>query len=346
MTSQEAMEAECLHQFGVAPRTSDCRGSYINMTWIRNVKEGLILNDRVAMKKYVKCHILLLFGSILFADKSGSAVHWKFLPLLRDFSRIHEISWGSASLAHLYRALCRASRFDCKVIDGPLTLLHIWAWIRMPFLAPISRTPRFFPLANRWRNWEHHNWPYRYHTVAYFRRLLDEFVWEAYGVDRIEADVIPEDIRSQSEIWSATVPLILFETLEWHATDRCRTQFGFVQGVPHQERSLDGQHDEILIGSKNLDWSVTHRFWIMQWTNRYSHVLIHEHVPLHHPLELYMYWYRGKYGTHLHLSDLVLQEDQEGVANPNQPHEPEPQPSLQREQPPQSTPLQEQSRHL
>ncbi|QHO41882.1 uncharacterized protein DS421_5g149630 [Arachis hypogaea] len=39
MTSQEAMEAECLHQFGAAPRTSDCRRSYIKMTWIRNVKE-------------------------------------------------------------------------------------------------------------------------------------------------------------------------------------------------------------------------------------------------------------------------------------------------------------------
>ncbi|XP_072069501.1 serine/threonine-protein phosphatase 7 long form homolog [Arachis hypogaea] len=169
-----------------------------------------------------------------------------------------------------------------------------------------------------------------------------KFVWEAYSLDRIEADVIPEDIHSQSEIWSATVPLILFETLEWHAIDRCRRQFGFVQGVPHQERSLDGQHGEILTGPKKLDWSVTHRFWIMQLTNRYSHVLIHELVPLYHPLELYMYWYRGKYGTHLHLFDLVLQEDQEGVANLNQPHEPEPQPSLQREQPPQSTPLQEQ----
>ncbi|RYR58876.1 hypothetical protein Ahy_A05g024737 [Arachis hypogaea] len=82
------------------------------------------------------------------------------------------------------------------------------------------------------------------------RGLLDEvqegqFVWKAYGVDRIEADVIPEDIHSQSEIWSATVPLISFETLECHAIDRCRRQFEFVQGVPHQERSLDGQHGEI-----------------------------------------------------------------------------------------------------
>ncbi|XP_072084381.1 serine/threonine-protein phosphatase 7 long form homolog [Arachis hypogaea] len=139
----------------------------------------------------------------------------------------------------------------------------------MPVLAPISRTPWFFSLANRWRNWEHHNWQYRYHTVAYFRGLLDEvqegqFVWEAYDVDRIEADVIPEDICSQSEIWSATIPLISFETLEWYATDRCRRRFGFVQGVPHQERSLDGQHGKILTGPKNLDWSVTHRFWIMQ----------------------------------------------------------------------------------
>ncbi|KAL4337829.1 hypothetical protein AHAS_Ahas12G0149300 [Arachis hypogaea] len=87
MTSQEAMEAECLHQ-PVAPGTNDCRESYIKMTWIRNVKEGLILNDPISME-----------------------------------------SWGSASLAHLYRALCRATRFDCKEIDDPLTLLHIWTWI-------------------------------------------------------------------------------------------------------------------------------------------------------------------------------------------------------------------------
>ncbi|QHO22634.1 uncharacterized protein DS421_12g356920 [Arachis hypogaea] len=149
MTSQEAMESECLHQFGVAPRTSNCRKSYIKMTWIKNVKDGIILNDRVAMEKYVKCRILLLFGSILFADKSRSAVHWKFLPLLRDFSRIHKISWGSTSLAYLYRVLCRATRFDYKEIDGLLTLLYIWAWIYMLFLAPIPSALRHFPLANQ-----------------------------------------------------------------------------------------------------------------------------------------------------------------------------------------------------
>ncbi|RYQ99177.1 hypothetical protein Ahy_B07g087065 [Arachis hypogaea] len=56
---------------------------------------------------YVKCHIILLFGTILFVDKFGAAVHWKFLPLFRNFPGIVQFSWGSTCLAHLYRALCR-----------------------------------------------------------------------------------------------------------------------------------------------------------------------------------------------------------------------------------------------
>ncbi|RYQ82858.1 hypothetical protein Ahy_B10g101424 [Arachis hypogaea] len=79
--------------------------------------------DRYNDRRYVKCHIMLLIGTILFGDKSGAGVHWKFLPLLREFGSIIQYSWGSACLAHLYRALCRASRVDFKEIDGPLTLL-------------------------------------------------------------------------------------------------------------------------------------------------------------------------------------------------------------------------------
>ncbi|QHO00830.1 Serine/threonine protein phosphatase 7 long form isogeny [Arachis hypogaea] len=66
-----------------------------------------------------------------------------------------------------------------------------------------------------------------------------------------------------SVIWSAMVPLVSFECIEWHATDRFRRQFGFVQGVPHQERSLDRAHGEVLTGPKNLNWATatTHSFW-------------------------------------------------------------------------------------
>ncbi|XP_072071615.1 serine/threonine-protein phosphatase 7 long form homolog [Arachis hypogaea] len=107
-------------------------------------------------------------------DKSGAAVHWKFLPLLRNFGGIIQFSWGSACLAHLYRSLCRTTRVDCKEMDGPLTLLVSWAWIRLPFLAPIPGNPRVFPIANRWHNWDRQNYAYRYKTLAHYRRLLDD----------------------------------------------------------------------------------------------------------------------------------------------------------------------------
>ncbi|RYQ92591.1 hypothetical protein Ahy_B09g098815 isoform C [Arachis hypogaea] len=134
LSSFEALEAECLHQFGVAPRKSDCRGSYIKLMWLRDLKERLQLTDENSIQRYAKCHIMLLIGTILFGDKSGASVHWKFLPLLRDFASIGQYSLGSARLAHLYRALCRASHFDYKETDGPLTLLLGWAWIRLLFI--------------------------------------------------------------------------------------------------------------------------------------------------------------------------------------------------------------------
>ncbi|XP_057760712.1 protein MAIN-LIKE 1-like [Arachis stenosperma] len=187
MSSYEALEAECLLQFGVAPRMSDCRSSCIKLTWLRDLKENLQLIDDISIQS------------------------------------IGQYSWGAACLAHLYRALCRASRFNCKEIDGPLTLLLCWAWIRMSYLSPLPREPRSFPLANRWRNWERGDRRFRYLKLAHFRKSFDElqegqFVWVAYAVDRVDPNIIPPEIYMQSVVWSATVPLVSFECVEWHAT--------------------------------------------------------------------------------------------------------------------------------
>ncbi|RYR15808.1 hypothetical protein Ahy_B04g072754 [Arachis hypogaea] len=165
LSSFETLEAECLHQFGVAPRKSDCRGSCIKLTWLRDLKERLQLSDENSIQV------------------------------------IRQYSWGSTCLAHLYRALCRASRFDCKEIDGPLTLLLGWAWIRLPYLAPAPREPRSFSLANR--------------------KALDDlqegqFVWVAYAVNRIDPDIIPSDIYMHSVVWSATVPLVMDDDNQEH----------------------------------------------------------------------------------------------------------------------------------
>ncbi|RYR51352.1 hypothetical protein Ahy_A06g026368 [Arachis hypogaea] len=281
---------------------------------------------------YVKCHIMLLFGTIMFGDKSGAAVHWKFLPLLRNFGGIIQFSWGSACLAHLYRSLCRATRVECKKIDGPLTLLLTWTWIWLPFLAPISGNPRLFPIANRWRDWERENYGYRYTSLENYRRLLDDlqeghFVWQPYGIGDIDPDLIPLAIRHNLVLWSARVPLISFECIEWHATDRVMRQFGMRQGVPTLEQDLGASHGEVLTGPKNQDWANTHSSWVMQWTNRYSHILSDDLVPLHYQLESYMDWYRRAFGDHLQLSNLVFQENPEGPQPPPPPKpEPEPEP--------------------
>ncbi|XP_072094079.1 serine/threonine-protein phosphatase 7 long form homolog [Arachis hypogaea] len=286
MSSFEALQAECLDQFGVAPCKKECRGCCIKLTWLRDLKENLQLTDEISIRRYVKCHIMLLIGMILFGDKSGAAVHSKFLPLLRDFGSIGQYSWGSACLAHLYRVLCRASRFNCKKIDGPLTLLLGWAWIRLPYLSPLPRKPRSFSLANR------------YLTLSHFRKAFDElregqFVWAAYSMDRVDPNIIPLEIYMQSVIWSATVPLVSFECIEWHATDRIRRQFSFVQGVPNQEQNLDKAHGKVLTSPKNLNWAtaLTHSYWVMHWTNRYNHVLSEVPMPSQYPLEYYMDWY-------------------------------------------------------
>ncbi|QHN96297.1 uncharacterized protein DS421_18g617240 [Arachis hypogaea] len=228
----------------------------------------------------------------MFGDKSGAGVHWKFLPLLRNFAGIIQFSWGSACLAHLYRALCRKIRIDCKEIDGPLTLLLAWAWIRLPFIVPIPSNPRIFLIANRWHNWERENRPYRFCTLDHFRRDLDvlqegQFVWEPYAIGRTDPDVIPPNIRQHSAIWSATVPLISFECIEWHASDRLRRKFGLTQGVPHQERDLGEAHGK-------------------------------HTVPSQHQADIYLHWYRGTYGDHLHLSEIEPQENQHGDPMHNQ----------------------------
>ncbi|RYR33597.1 hypothetical protein Ahy_A10g048204 [Arachis hypogaea] len=132
-----------------------------------------------------------------------------------------------------------------------------------------------------------------------------QFVWQAYGIGNIDPDVIPLDIRHNSVIWSTTVPLISFECIERHASDRVRRQFGLRQCVPNQERDLGASHSEVLTGPKNQDWANTHSFWVMQWTNRYSHTLSNDLVHLHYPLKIYMHWYREAFGDHLRLWPLA-----------------------------------------
>ncbi|RYR47068.1 hypothetical protein Ahy_A07g032983 [Arachis hypogaea] len=151
-------------------------------------------------------------------------------------------SGRSACLVHLYRALCRTSRVDYKEIDGLLTLLLTWAWIRGITGSVLISLTDFILLLTLGDHW----------MICKKDRYI--FVWETYAIDRIEPNVIPVDIRQYLVIWSTVVPLISFECC-----------------VLQQERDVGEAHGKVLTGPKNQDWSITHSFWIIKWMNRYSH---------------------------------------------------------------------------
>ncbi|XP_052114661.1 serine/threonine-protein phosphatase 7 long form homolog [Arachis duranensis] len=152
-SSSDFVQSQSIAIFGHQPALSSSSKSYIKLGWVRTIRDVEPLDTDESIKRYVRCQIFCLLGSTLFTDKSTAYAHAKYLPLLRDFKRIHTYSWGSACLAHLYRALCRASRYDTKEMNDPLNLLFVWTWERLSCIAPVPRQslpPAEIPVAMRW----------------------------------------------------------------------------------------------------------------------------------------------------------------------------------------------------
>ncbi|XP_015943954.1 serine/threonine-protein phosphatase 7 long form homolog [Arachis duranensis] len=181
--SSDFVQSQSMAIFGRQPVLSRNSKSYIKLGWVRSIRDEEPLDTEESIRRYVRCKIFCLLGSTLFTDKSTAYAHAKYLPLLRDFERIHTYSWGSACLAHLYRALCRASRYDTKEMDGPLNLLFVWAWERMPCIAPVPRhilPLAEIPVAMRWSHSER-SAAWLEKTVETFRHDID-YMQEGFDI--------------------------------------------------------------------------------------------------------------------------------------------------------------------
>ncbi|KAK9087973.1 hypothetical protein Syun_030367 [Stephania yunnanensis] len=77
----------------------------------------------VEVQCYARAYILQLLGRTLFADKSNNLVHITYLQFLEDFEAAGKYSWGSATLAHLYRQLCLAADIDGAEIAGSSNII-------------------------------------------------------------------------------------------------------------------------------------------------------------------------------------------------------------------------------
>ncbi|RYR47096.1 hypothetical protein Ahy_A07g033031 [Arachis hypogaea] len=204
-------------------RKSNCRGSCIKLTWLRDLKENLQLTDENSIQRtpqFSTCkHVILPYIYPVSSYLESNCVN----EISGITGSVETDAIDILRLLTLGRPcmIFRKARFSVSanlIVIVIVLVIVIVKWIVIK-------------------------------SLLYFF----QFVWVAYAIDRVDPDIISVDIYMHLVVWSATVPLMSFECIEWHATDRYRRQFSFVQGVPYQERNLDKAHGEVLAGPKNLN---------------------------------------------------------------------------------------------
>ncbi|RYR52632.1 hypothetical protein Ahy_A06g027523 [Arachis hypogaea] len=65
--------------------------------------------DEETVRRYARAYIMMLLGTQLLADKSGTYIHIRWLPYVARLEDMGGYSWGSAALAWLYRCMCRVA---------------------------------------------------------------------------------------------------------------------------------------------------------------------------------------------------------------------------------------------
>ena len=75
------------------------------------------------------------------------------------------------------------------------------------------------------------------------------------------------------QIWTARVPLICFQLVEWHYPDRVVRQFHGYQRIPPHVQYDRTLHEYDLRGRTISDWTAAHAAHIAMWTERRSHLV-------------------------------------------------------------------------
>ncbi|XP_042065497.1 protein MAIN-LIKE 1-like [Salvia splendens] len=83
-----------------------------------------------------RVYCLLLLGGLMILNASGNKIPLFYLQFFMDVERCASYSWGGATLACLYHNLCEAALARRIDVGGALTLLHLWAWERIPNIRP------------------------------------------------------------------------------------------------------------------------------------------------------------------------------------------------------------------
>ncbi|XP_015160609.1 serine/threonine-protein phosphatase 7 long form homolog [Solanum tuberosum] len=253
-----------------------------------------------------RCYMFWMIAGMMMADTSGSFLKLMYLPMLEDVNAIGSYSWGSATLACLYRFLCKSSQSNQNEIAGFLPLLQIWAWERVTVLRPQVIAQRdirnIFPTdlpkgphATRW--FARFSWTdTTKHVLKVFRDALesmteDQFIWEPYSDELIES--LPDYCRIGRDIWRVRAPIFCWDVVEVHLPDRVMRQFGLKQMIPTPFLfdSTHFHHDRR--GRPNTNWELKHAQWLPFWNQRLQYIC---EAPINRePLRYddpYLIWFR------------------------------------------------------
>ncbi|CAH8362790.1 unnamed protein product [Eruca vesicaria subsp. sativa] len=298
----------CEDLLGLRPGPGDLHGSHVSLSWLRDNFRNLPADpDEETLKCYTRAFVLALMSGFLYGDKSKHDVALTFLPLLRDFDEVAQLSWGSATLALLYRELCRASKRTVSTICGPLVLLQLWAWERLHVGRPgrLKDVGASYmdgidgalpdPLGCRWRASLSHKENPRggldFYRDQFDQQKDEQVTWQPYTQDLLAK--LPLICLSGQNVWRTVAPLICFDVVEWHRPDRVLRQFGLHQTVPAPCDNEKALHSIDKRGKSVYDWSARHSRHIELWEARESSVVLGE--PECCPMDYndpYMEWYR------------------------------------------------------
>ncbi|XBI51279.1 hypothetical protein VPH35_033813 [Triticum aestivum] len=235
------------------------------------------------VKTYARVYMWYVISRTMFADGTGKNAPWMWLKALTVFDS--KWSWGSATLAYLYRQLDDASCRHTGGIGGCLLALSIWSWERLP----VGR-----PKTVKYEDWDDKDDPLRLPTWAYKWDVLNETTddpsvmyklykseldaitpeqveWEPYGKGEsfgnpIEFRLNPMCIRDR-DLWHMRCPLICNWAVELHLPHRVFRQFGLFQ--PHP---LEWEDTDKLLHAldrkkqrKIKDWASHRRKYVVQF---------------------------------------------------------------------------------
>ncbi|KAH0638911.1 hypothetical protein KY285_035497 [Solanum tuberosum] len=275
----------CQRLLGFTPHTHDFKHSSLKVSTLnahlrlQPQLSDLATQDMVNEK--ARCYMFWMIAGLMLADTSGGVLKLMYLPMLEDITAVGSYSWSSATLACLYRFLCKASQSTQNEIAGFLPLLQIWAWERVTVLRPqiVAQrdTRNIFPVglprvphAVRW--FAHFSWTNTTkHVLRVFRDALDsmtedQFIWEPYSVDLIES--LPDYCRvaALEEIYGEIPSPFPFDVTHFH----------------HDRR-----------GRPNTNWELEHAQWLPFWNHIDQYVcnaqIIHGSLRYDDP---YLIWFR------------------------------------------------------